>query len=147
MEQRIVVGIDGSDHSYKAIDHAIDLIRLHGGSLHLLTVYRPIRMPDNTHSMIRPQLHPEPAETQLDGAAQAVVEAAADYARQRGMTEVTAATRHGPPARTIVHFASEMRATCIVMGSRGLGDITGFMLGSVSQKVVHLAECTVVIVK
>jgi len=147
MLERIVVGVDGSDHSYKAIDYAVDLARLAGSRLLLLTVYRPMRMPDSSHSMVRPQLHPEPANTGLHEMATEVVEVAARWARDHGAEKVETHVSHGPIARTIAAFAKEHDANAIVLGNRGLGDITAFMLGSVSQKVSHIADCTCIIVK
>ena len=47
----------------------------------------------------------------------------------------------------IVDFARDQRADAIVMGSRGLGDVSGLLLGSVSHKVSHLAACTCIMVK
>ena len=76
MFDTIVVGVDGSDHSYKAVEYAVDIARLAGSTLLLLTAFRPIRMPDSSHSMVRPQLHPDPADTRMFEKAREVVEAA-----------------------------------------------------------------------
>ena len=53
----------------------------------------------------------------------------------------------GNPADEIVEFAKQKQIDLIVMGSRGLSDIKGLFLGSVSHKVSHLAECTCITVK
>lgn len=50
----------------------------------------------------------------------------------------------GSPAHEIVHYAENQDADCIVMGRRGLGDVGGLLLGSVSRKVGHLTERTLV---
>jgi nucleotide-binding universal stress UspA family protein len=147
MLERLVVGVDGSDHSYQAVEYAVDLAKVAGSKIFLLTVFRPMRMPDNTHSLIRPQLHPDPADTGLDSTARQVVEAAERWAREHGAGDVESFVRHGPPARTIAAFAKEVKASAILLGGRGLGDISAFMLGSVSQKVSHIAECTCILVK
>ena len=49
--------------------------------------------------------------------------------------------------KTIAGLAQDRKADAIVMGSRGLSDIKGLFLGSVSHKVSHLAECTCITVK
>jgi nucleotide-binding universal stress UspA family protein len=59
----------------------------------------------------------------------------------RGRVEV------GDPASAIVSVATAEKPDMLVMGSRGLGDIQGLLMGSVSHKVSHLAPCTVVTVK
>ena len=53
----------------------------------------------------------------------------------------------GQPANRIVEVARELDADMIVLGSRGLGNIGSLLLGSTSQKVAHLAPCTVVTVR
>jgi nucleotide-binding universal stress UspA family protein len=63
------------------------------------------------------------------------------------VTAVETLIRVGQPARTIVHVAEQLEVDCIVMGSRGLGDFEGLLLGSVSHKVASLAKCTCVTVK
>ena len=53
----------------------------------------------------------------------------------------------GEPAPTIVDFARENSCMLIVMGARGLGTVAGVLLGSVTQRVVHLTDLPVVVVK
>lgn len=53
----------------------------------------------------------------------------------------------GDPADEIIRTASKEEAELIILGSRGLGTIKGVVLGSVSQKVTHNAECPVMIVR
>lgn len=54
---------------------------------------------------------------------------------------------HGPLASTIVKHARRLKADLIIMGSRGLSDIQGFLLGSVSRHVASTAACSVLVVK
>ena len=54
---------------------------------------------------------------------------------------------HGPVAHTIVRTARRLKADLILMGSRGLSDIPGFLLGSVSRQVASMAPCPLLIVK
>ncbi|HXH86287.1 MAG TPA: universal stress protein, partial [Nitrospira sp.] len=54
---------------------------------------------------------------------------------------------HGPLASTIAQQARRWKADLILMGSRGLSDIKGFLLGSVSRHVASMASCSVFIVK
>ena len=53
----------------------------------------------------------------------------------------------GEPAIEIVRVAQECRADQIAMGSRGMGALGSFFMGSVAQRVVHLAEVPVLLVK
>jgi len=53
----------------------------------------------------------------------------------------------GDPAKRIIECAEKENADTIVMGARGLSDIEGLLLGSVSHKIAHLASCTVITVR
>lgn len=54
---------------------------------------------------------------------------------------------HGPFAKTIVQQAKRLKADLILMGSRGLSDIKGFLLGSTSRQVAAIASCSLFVVK
>lgn len=54
---------------------------------------------------------------------------------------------HGPLASTVVKHARRLKTDLIIMGSRGLSDIQGFLLGSVSRQVASTAACSVLVVK
>ena len=52
----------------------------------------------------------------------------------------------GPEAESILKVAESRKADLIVMGSRGFGAVKGFLVGSVSRKVIHYASCPVMVV-
>ncbi|TKB93067.1 MAG: universal stress protein [Nitrospira sp.] len=54
---------------------------------------------------------------------------------------------HGPLAKTIAREARRVKADLIIMGSRGLSDVQGFLLGSISRQVTSMAPCSVWVVK
>ena len=54
---------------------------------------------------------------------------------------------HGPLARTIVRQAVQMKADLILIGSRGLSDIRGFLMGSISRQIASIAPCSILVVK
>lgn len=60
---------------------------------------------------------------------------------------VTVVTRTGSPAEEITDAAKELGADLIVVGSRGLGGVQSAFLGSVSDRVLHLAHCPVLVVR
>jgi nucleotide-binding universal stress UspA family protein len=83
----------------------------------------------------------------LQGAgAEAVAKAAARVGEAGGSVEDTEVLI-GSPARQIVDYANKVGAQCIVMGRRGLGEIGGLFMGSVSHKVGHLTAVTLVTTK
>jgi nucleotide-binding universal stress UspA family protein len=54
---------------------------------------------------------------------------------------------YGPPAYTIAKEARRLKSDLIIMGSRGLNDIQGFLLGSISRQVASMTPCSVWVVK
>jgi nucleotide-binding universal stress UspA family protein len=69
------------------------------------------------------------------------------HAQEKGVQQVRTILEDGDPAATILRLAKGLDVDMIVLGSRGLGDVKGLLMGSVSHKVAHLAECTCVAVK
>lgn len=68
-------------------------------------------------------------------------------AKVKGIQTVRTITRAGDPAKEILSVASEEQADVIVMGRRGLGDLAGLLLGSVSRRVTQRAGCACLTVK
>jgi nucleotide-binding universal stress UspA family protein len=147
MFKQILAAVDGSKHAFRALDVAADLARTYGGDLNILSVYRHHSAVENTHSLVRPSAEVPDVDTAMNAYAKEVVARACDYVRDNYGIEAAGYVRRGQPARTIVAAANELECDSIVMGSRGLGDMTGLLLGSVSHKVTSLAECTLVTVK
>ena len=147
MIKTIVAAVDGSAHAEKVVDFAADHAALHGARLLILSIYQTMRMPESTHSLVRPAGRATPAPDEMRAYAESVVQLCSERAKAAGATDVETFVLQGQVARTIVTFARERSADAIVLGSRGLGDITGFLLGSVSHKVTGLAECTCIVVK
>ncbi len=147
MFQTILVATDGSDHANKALEIACDLAEKYGAGVIVLSVYRHHSLIGSTHSMVGGAIELEPPDVTLGKLARETVDQAVTYLQKRGIRQVEGLARRGPPARTIVQVAKERGANAIVMGSRGLGDAEGLLLGSVSHKVSSLAECTCITVK
>ena len=68
-------------------------------------------------------------------------------AREKGASNVETVRRSGDAAAIILEVANDQSADMIVMGSRGLGNVKGLLLGSVSHKVTQLSECSCITVK
>ena len=95
--------------------------------------------------MVRPE-SPRNLDDSMREYARNVAESAKQFALEHGSTRVRAFAKSGPPARTIVKFAKEKDIDLIVLGSRGLGDVEGYLLGSVSHKVTSLSPCPTLVV-
>lgn len=76
-----------------------------------------------------------------------IAEHAGQMLKECGVEQVTTQVIDGKPAENIITAAEHENADLIVMGRRGLGDIAGLLMGSVSHKVTHLADCACLTVK
>lgn len=103
------------------------------------TPHGPVAMPGGASE----QVDREAAATQ---AAHRLLEQKQETLRRKGIEDVVALVEHGDPADAILDAARRYRADAIVMGSRGLSDLKGVLVGSVSHKVAHDAPCTCVTV-
>ena len=146
MFDRILVAVDGSSGALQALDAAIEVQKKFEAELLLLCVYRHHSQLEASMSMVRPEAPAAPVDKSMEEYARSVVEQAKDHAAKAGASSVRGFVKAGHPSRTIVKFAKDRDAKMIVVGSRGLGDIEGFLLGSVSHKVTSLAECPVLVI-
>ena len=111
----------------------------------LLCVYRHYSLLEASMSMVRPD-KPENLDDSMREYATMIAENAKEFAKEQGSKNVRAFVKSGPPARTIVNFAKDKNINLIVLGSRGQGDIEGYLLGSVSHKVTSLSHCPTLVV-
>lgn len=145
MFERILVPVDGSEPALAAVELAVKLQSKCESELMLLCVYRHYSLLEVSVSMVNPE-RPNHLDQSMREHAQKVVEHARTVAADQGAKEVRGFVKGGPPARTIVNFAKDKHVDLIVLGSRGLGDVEGFLLGSVSHKVTSLANCPTMVV-
>ncbi|WP_026380745.1 universal stress protein [Afifella pfennigii] len=141
---------DGSKEALKALGYAADLAKARDARLllvHVQRVHGSERVPPDLVEFQRIE-HVRMTEADvLRSTADYIIAEAAKAARDKGAEDVETLVVEGDPARRIVETAKEKGADTIVMGSRGLGDLQGLLLGSVSHKVTHLAPCTCIIVR
>jgi nucleotide-binding universal stress UspA family protein len=147
MLNSILVAVDGSAHATKALDAAADLARRYEADLTVLSVYRHHSPLESSLAMVRAREAAPTPDAALSDLAHQIVDAAAQRAADQGVRVGRKLVKRGPPARTIVQTGKEVGADAIVLGSRGLGDLEGHLLGSVSHKVTSLAECTCITVR
>ena len=147
MFKRILVAIDGSAHSMKAAETAIQLARTYDTDLTFLHVTTKLNLPDQLRDYLKGEQLAGQDLLAIDDATRRVVADISARAETEGVRKVKTIFREGKPARTIVAYAKSARIDTIVMGSRGLSELESALLGSVSHKVASLADCTVIVVK
>lgn len=145
MFQQILVPVDGSKNAVAALEKAVELCKLTGAKLTLLTVYRHHSMLEASFSMVRRE-DPDNMDDIMRDHAKAVAEEAKAHAIALGAENPRAFVRNGWVARAIIAFAEEHEMDLIVIGSRGLGSLESYLLGSVSHKVTGMAQCPVLVV-
>ncbi len=169
MFKNVLVATDGSDQANKAVDLASDMAAKYGAALTVLSVIESGALTEGARRLARekgvdmnpvldfpnitamvpedgpilPNVKNTLATSRIQAElAEAIVEEAKDRAAAaRGLTET------GHAAEAILRVAEAESVDLIVMGSRGLGTLKSLLVGSVSQTVSHLANCTCITVK
>ena len=140
--QRIVVGVDGSEHSRRALEWAFDEARLRKASVEVINAWEP---PFIVAYGTAPVSATAYEGTAYEDAAVSLIDemiSAAHPIDLEGRIEKIAV--RGSAAWALLEVAKG--ADMIVVGSRGRGGFTGLLLGSVSHQVAQHAHCPVVVV-
>jgi nucleotide-binding universal stress UspA family protein len=142
MDDSIVVGTDGSQTAKQAVAEAVRLAKALGAAVHVVSAYEPLRgaripgAPEGAAAVWQP-LPDTKVETILSQATAGV--------RLAGI-EVTPHAVRRDPADALLEVAETVKATMIVVGSKGMHGARRLALGNVPNKVSHQARCNVLIV-
>lgn len=138
----ILIPVDGSSHAKKALKYAISAIK-EGlvADIHVINV-QPMVYPIGELPLLDIELIEEAQKKQ----AKKVINAASKMLDEAGL-KYTTHFEFGPVASSIVSYAKANGCDSIIMGTRGMGLFKNLVLGSTSNKVVHLAEIPVTLVK
>jgi nucleotide-binding universal stress UspA family protein len=139
MFNHIIVAVDGSEHSDRALEYGKVLAECFGATLCLVHAF-----PQTSDLLGSDEVEKLVSRRQLAG--QAVL----DQARQKlGKTtvDVDEELLEEPAAEAILAVAETRQADLIIMGTRGLGALQGLLLGSVSHKVIQHASCPVLVIR
>lgn len=141
MLEHILVAVDGSGPSRHAARYGLSLAEQTRAKVTLLTVLPPPEVvpmgPLSGYAVLSPALSKEEL--------QSVEERLEEIAAEHPNVAVTKVVEMGPVADTIIDTATHRNVDLIVMGARGLGPGRRFLLGSVSDRVVHHAHCPVTV--
>ncbi|SEO01700.1 Nucleotide-binding universal stress protein, UspA family [Salinihabitans flavidus] len=174
MTEHILVATDGSHTADRAVRMAGELAGHYGAKLTIchvlmhkappeelermaeiehivpevgrLTMSRPENVPGNMADLFRKLEGSEHTARAVAAIGDTIVTSAREIAQEAGARDVHTRTAQGDYAESILSTAREEGADMIVMGRRGLGTFKRLLQGSVSQKVVAHAECTVMTV-
>jgi nucleotide-binding universal stress UspA family protein len=133
----IVLGLDGSDLSDRAIPVARELAQRDGGHIEVVHVRELMVGRAGGYPV-----HPD--EDEIEAKVRRQVEELNSAGTKATMRLVTAAT-HGP-AHAIAEVAEDVHADLIAVGTRGHAPVAGLLLGSVTQRLLHISPCPVLAV-
>ena len=139
--EKIMVPTDGSEFSRRALKTALEFARKFNAEVELLFVMNiPVAYDSGMNIYIISQ-------EQIEHEGELVLKATLEGIDISGVTLIRKKMQGKKPAYVILKEAENQTFDLIVMGSHGYGAIAGSLLGSVSQHVLHLAKCSVLIVK
>lgn len=142
--KKILVPIDGSKNSLKALSHAVALAHSFDAEINILYVsVLSQKLP--VTAQIQGDKIPEYSSANPETFAKKIIAEALTYVPEN--IRVQTHNELGEPRTCITDFVEKNGYDVIVMGSRGLGAISGLFLGSVSAYVVYHSHCPVLIVK
>jgi len=160
---RLLLVTDGSEFSQCAVEYLSGVDRFHIPlpasvevkvmhvlppeiELHMLDQYWPAGseaiFPSQSYPVLEKRAQPEKQERQ----GKRLLDRAIKSLAASGI-HATSVLARGDAATEIIHYVRQHDVDLIVAGSRGLGQVRGWLLGSVSRKLVHYAGCSVLIVK
>jgi nucleotide-binding universal stress UspA family protein len=144
MIKQILLAIDGSEHAARATTFAGEMATKLGAAvtvIHAMPRMGSGRVPEELAQVVKLE-HVEITEANImRQVAEQIVQRAEARLAEAGVKQIKSSIEIGDPATRIVEAARACNADLIVIGRRGLGSIGGVLLGSVSLKVNHLAEC------
>lgn len=138
MFKTILVATDGSDHAQKALATACDMAAKYTADVHLVHIPQMelIAMAVGVTPAVLPYTQ---EDVEKEGAK--VIDAATAAAGAAGCKIASSHVAQGDPAHVIEERARALGADLVITGRRGLGKISGLLMGSVSQKLGQIVPC------
>ena len=141
MFSKILVPVDGSENSLRALDHAIYLAKKIGADITAMNV---IENPPTVYVESQKLLNDLFAQFRAESAK--ILDKCKQIA-EKSDVKIETVIGEGDAASNIVGYAQKRDFDTIIIGRRGLGRFKEMVLGSISNKVLHHAKCSVMIVK
>lgn len=138
MYNEILMPTDGSQGSIAAAEHAIELATTYDAALHALYVVQ---------TTVAPEADMSGVYEAFEEAGSDAVDNVVERAEAAGVGTVQAQLAHGSPHEQIIAYANDHDIDIIVMGTHGRTGLDRYLLGSVTEKVVRLADVPVMTVR
>jgi nucleotide-binding universal stress UspA family protein len=135
--KKILLAVDGSSNSRFAMRHAVALARCSEGQVVLMHCFGEV--PNLIGGAARTEIAAE-----MHKNAEEMMQVFREDLEREGV-KFTVRIEHGKPSDTIVEVADDEKCDVIVMGSRGLNDFEGMLLGSVAHRVLSMSGVPVLV--
>lgn len=137
--KKILVAVDGSSYSEKVLSKAIELVKLLDGQI--VFVYCHKKYPKIVGYPYRDKII-----SSINDEAEKIISPFLERMKKENVPYIERLMEE--PAGTMIPTVAENeQCELIIMGSRGLSNLQGLIVGSVTQRVLHLAECPVFVIK
>jgi nucleotide-binding universal stress UspA family protein len=144
MYNKILVGVDGSKTSMKALQHAINLANIHRAELHIISVLEEFKLPfASQYDLWAKESRDELTSRILEEMNSAILKIIQDGVQMAAETRI----EEGRPAKVITEIASNENFDLIVIASSGLGKVEELLLGSVGREIVNTSKIPVLVIK
>ncbi|MYW69447.1 universal stress protein [Streptomyces sp. SID8379] len=140
----VMVGTDGSESSFAAVEAAARLAAACGAELVIACAYLPMR--GRELDLAKDQLGAEAYQVVGSAPAEDTLRTAGDRARAQGAANVRTVAVQDEPVAALLQVARECPADLLVVGNRGLRSLAGRLLGSVPADIARKANLDVLIV-
>ena len=140
----ILVGTDGSESSFRAVERAAQVAADSGAALLIASAYTQMNERDQRRAA--DALGEESYKVVGSHPAEDILREAADLAKKAGASKIDTTCKPGDPVDVLVKLVEENNADLCVIGNRGLNSLAGRLLGSVPANISHRAACDVLIV-
>jgi nucleotide-binding universal stress UspA family protein len=138
---KILVPVDGSDNSFRALDQALFIAKSTGAAV---TAIHVIDRPPTVYVESQKLLDELMSNYRKESAK--ILDKSQEKAKEKGVA-IDTVLAEGDPATNISGYAEKEGFDLLVIGSRGLGRFRAAVLGSTSNKVLHHTKCSVLITK
>ncbi len=142
--RKILVGTDGSESSFGAVDRAAAVAAGVGATLVLVCAYYP--MDRREEARAADELGHDAYKVHGSNPAESVLSDAEDRAHAAGATDIVRRPVEGDPIDSLLKVALDEQIDLLVVGNRGLNRFGGRLLGSVPANIAHQAKCDFLIV-
>ena len=147
MFKKLLVAVDGSSHSIKAVKVAAELVHQLKSCIVILHVIRDLPLPKEIQEMIQDREVTESRLEILKTSAEIIFERACKIAGEEGVTQIETEISEGDPATEIVAAAQNHHVDLIFMGTQRLSELKSMFMGSVTRKINNLSPIHCLTVK